>query len=273
MRVQCTEWSLLKELVPEPDGTGPPAWCAALFQPSLAQADWTSHRQMDNFGNSVAVMGCCNAQGRLLVSHGRTGRIPSGARDGEVCHMSAACPEAVVAVGAYMDSSAAILGEGYDRGRHGAVYLYHNLAQDDAFAQAKNLSSSGRSEADFVQQAQRVSAMDEDEDSKFGQHVSLGACADDLGKEVSVCLGVTRASCSDRVCRTPLSPSTGIAICYCQPSEHGLGDELYVFQRHRGGPHAWGLQNKFCDRNFSCPAPPNCTELYATADLRVPYEV
>jgi hypothetical protein len=265
---QCTEWTLLKELVPEPDGTVPPNWCTSIFHPSLAQADWTCHRQMDNFGNSVAVMGCCNAQGRLLVSQGRTGRMSP-----EVCEMNAPCPEAVVAVGAYMDSTAAILGEGYDRGRHGAVYLYHNLDARDAFEQAKNLSSSGRSEKDFVQQSQRVSAMDEDEDTKFGQHVSLGACSDDLGLLASVCLIVSRASCTDRVCRTPLSPSTGIAICYCQSSEHGMGDELYVFQRHRNGRNSWGLQNKFCDRNFSCPSAPNCTALYASADKRVPFEV
>ena len=49
-----------------------------------------------------------------------------------------------------------------------------------------------------------------------------------------------------------------------QPSEHGLANELYVFERHRNARDTWGLLHKFCDRNFSCPPPPNCTQLYAT---------
>jgi hypothetical protein len=110
----------------------------------------------------------------------------------------------VVAIGSYAESSSALLGEGYDRGRHGAVYLYHNIAGNDTFPQAKNLSSSGRTEREFVQQAQRVSAMDEDEDSYFGKHVSLSACLDDHGGEISLCLAVARTSCHHRVCRTPL---------------------------------------------------------------------
>jgi len=274
---QCVEWNLLKELVPEPDGTQAPTWCKSVFAGTQIQADWTCHREMDNFGNSVAVMGCCNAMGQLLVADGQTGRRNIGTstlrQDRALCDMIHPCPEAVVAVGAFMESTSDILGEGYDRGRHGAVYLYDNRAADDVFAQAKNLTSSGRNESDFVQQSQRFSAMDEDEDTMFGKHVSLSACTDDFGGDISVCLAVSRTTCRDRVCRTPLSPTTGIAICHCEPSEHGYADEMYVFQRHRNARDSWGLQHKYCDRNFSCPLPPNCTELYATADKRVPYEV
>jgi hypothetical protein len=275
---QCLEWSLLKELVPEPDGAAAPNFCAAFFEPSKRQADWTCHRQMDNFGNSVSVMGCCNKDGQLLVLDGNTGRGDAttsilGRKGSALCQMTAPCPQAVVAVGAYMDSSSAIMGEGYDRGRHGAVYLFHNQDADDRFAQAKNLTASGRNETHFVQQSQRVSAMDEDEDTMFGKHVSLSACSDQVGSQTSVCLSVTRTSCRNRVCRTPLSPSTAVAICHCEPSEHGYADEMYVFERHRNKPNSWGLQNKFCDRNFTCAVPPNCTALYASADKRVPFEV
>lgn len=34
-----------------------------------------------------------------------------------------------------MDSTSALLGEGYDRRNHGAVYLFHNRAADDSFPQ------------------------------------------------------------------------------------------------------------------------------------------
>lgn len=71
---QCLSWQLLKELVPEPDGTESPSFCASLFAPSQAQADWTCHREMDNFGNSVSVLGCCNELGQLLTADARTGR-------------------------------------------------------------------------------------------------------------------------------------------------------------------------------------------------------
>ena len=71
---QCLWWELLKELVPEPDGTAAPSFCASLFAPSSAQADWTCHREMDNFGNSVSVLGCCNQHGLLLTADARTGR-------------------------------------------------------------------------------------------------------------------------------------------------------------------------------------------------------
>ena len=62
---------------------------------------------------------------------------------------------------------------------------------------------------------QRVTAMDEDDDTMFGKHVSLSACRDASGAP-STCLVVTRTTCLDRVCRTPLSPSTGIAVCHCE---------------------------------------------------------
>ena len=172
-----------------------------------------------------------------------------------------------------MDSTSHLMGEGYDRGRHGAVYLYTNSAGNDAFPQAKNLAASGRGETDFVQQTQRVTAMDEDEDSMFGKHVSLSTCFDDIDGDPSLCLAVTRTTCHNHECRTPLSPSTGIAICHCELSEHALADEMYVYQRHHTHKEGWGLQAKFCNRNFTCPAAPNCTHLYATADKRIPFEV
>ena len=71
---QCLSWELLKELVPEPEGTAPPSFCASFLAPSSAQGDWTCHREMDNFGNSISVLGCCNQHGLLLTADARTGR-------------------------------------------------------------------------------------------------------------------------------------------------------------------------------------------------------
>ena len=241
---QCLEWRLLKELVPEPDGAAAPNFCTAFFEPSKRQAGHVIHKW--TISGTLSQLWAAAIDRQLLVLDGNTGRGDAttsilGRQGSALCHMTAPCPQAVVAVGAYMDSSSAIMGEGYDRGRHGAVYLFHNQDADDRIAQAKNLTASGRNETHFVQQSQRVSAMDEDEDTMFGKHVSLSACSDQVGSQTSVCLSVTRTSCRNRVCRTPLSPSTAVAICHCEPSEHGYADEMYVFERHRNKPNSWDL--------------------------------
>lgn len=88
---QCLWWELLKELVPEPDGTAAPSFCASLFAPSSAQADWTCHREMDNFGNSVSVLGCCNQHGLLLTADARTGRPSAPGTPPRRCLLPAAC--------------------------------------------------------------------------------------------------------------------------------------------------------------------------------------
>uniref|UniRef100_A0A7S0HH30 Uncharacterized protein n=1 Tax=Hanusia phi TaxID=3032 RepID=A0A7S0HH30_9CRYP len=268
---QCDAWELLKELVPEPDGTTGPFWCASPLSTTGKAGDWTCHRDMDNFGNSVSILGCCNDLGELAWPDGLSARADP-VTGYSWCNLIDPCSHAVVAVGAYMDSTAGILGEGYDSHRHGSVYLYSNRAGDDTFPQTKNLSSSGRNESDFVGQSQKVSAMDEIEDTMFGRHVFLGPCYNSSG-ELSVCLTVSRSSCINRKCYTPLSPATGISICYCDYSEHGWSDEIYLFARHSGGYDSWGLQDKYCDVFIACPPAPNCTELYATANLRAKYEV
>jgi hypothetical protein len=96
---QCLQWALLKELVPEPDGTQAPTWCAAHVrdaQGNAVQGDWTCHRGNNHFGNSVAVAGCCEGTGKLLVADGRTGRRGSTMTDPRrahraLCHMSGVC--------------------------------------------------------------------------------------------------------------------------------------------------------------------------------------
>ena len=115
---QCQDWQVLKELVPEPEHTQAPTFCAAQVlnaQNQYVQADWTCHRQNDHFGNSVAVMGCCNSAGQMLVADGKSGRPLSSANHSDrrgyraLCDMSVPCKEVRSCVRVCVSVSARVL--------------------------------------------------------------------------------------------------------------------------------------------------------------------